>query len=193
MFGAIVPILYYSPSIINQIAIYNNKGLVVSQTVTKNTSRANSIKALIDKLFIPVGSETTFDNKKTNETQTNTQYDELFRAIQAVREAQKDSSCICEITQINENKLDTFILVDGEFKITTIKSKLDESMFITVESEFGEYKLKGETSINYWTSKSLLNHLVTYGKLTASAIVFPLSISESEKTIEAKFVCIFVT
>lgn len=190
MFGSVVPILYYTPSIINQIAINNDNGLLVSKETALRTNRSASIKALIEKLFIPIKTEAAGNVEKEQEIQTSTQYDELYRAIQTVKKAQEESLRICEITQINETNLDTFILIDGDFAISTTKSSFDESIYISVESTFGEYTVKGATSPSNWTSPSLTNQLIMHGRLTASAIVFPLSISE--KTIEAKIVCIFV-
>ena len=190
MFSSVVPILYYSPSIINQIAINNDNGLVVSKETTLKTNRSASIKVLIDKLFIPIGTEAKGKIDNEQETQTNTQFDELSRAIQAVKQSQEESVRVCEITQIDESNLDTFILIDGEFAICATKSRLDESMLIAIECKFGKYTVKGVTSPGNWTSPSLTNQLIKAGRLTASAIVFPLSISG--KTIEAKFVCIFV-
>lgn len=190
MFSSVVPVLYYSPAIINQITINNDNGLVVSKQTTLRTNRSASIKALLDNLFIPIKTEAAGNIEKEQEIQTSTQYDELSRAIQTVKKAQEESLQICEITQINESDLDTFILIDGDFILSTTKSRFDESIYIEVECTFGEYTVKGVTSPSNWTSPSLTNQLIMHGRLTASAIVFPLSISE--KTIEAKFVCIFV-
>lgn len=190
MFFALAPVLYFAPSIINQVAIYNDDGLVVSQATNNKTKRSLSIKALIDKLFIPIGTEAATNYEKEKETQVTTQYDELSRAIQAVKKVQEETICVSGIPQISESDLNALTLVDGEFTLITKKSELDEKIYILVECGFGDYTIKGLTSVENWTSKSLINQLIIHGKLTASALVFPLSITK--KTIEAKFACIFV-
>lgn len=185
MFRSIVPVLYFSPSIINQIAINNDDGLVVSKSSINKTNLSVSIKALIDKIFIPFSAEGSSEYEKSKETQTTKQYDDLFRAIQAVKQAQKEAAL-----QVEDSSINAISFVDGIFKLSTKKSVFDDSLLISVECGFGEYMIQGITSIDNWTSKSLINQLLMHGEVTASAIVVPLSIKE--KTIQAKIACIFI-
>ena len=188
MFTSIVPVLYFSPSIINQIAISNDDGLVVSESSVNKTNLSASIKALIDRIFIPFSAEGASEYEKSKETQINKQYDDLFRAIQAVKQAQKE--VLKNKLQIGDSSIDAISFVDGTFKLGTKKSVIDDSLLISVECDFGEYTIQGITSVDNWTSKSLINQLLMHGEVTASAIVFPLSIKG--KIIQAKIACIFI-
>ena len=188
MFTSTVPVLYFSPSIINQIAINNDDGLVVSKSSVNKTNLSVSIKALINKIFIPFSTEGTSEYEKSKETQINKQYDDLFRAIQIVKQAQKEA--LNNELQIEDNYVDAISFVDGIFKLSTKKSVIDNTLLISVECGFGKYTIQGITSIDNWTSKSLINQLLMHGEVTASAIVFPLSIKE--KIIQAKIACIFI-
>ncbi|NBI10911.1 hypothetical protein D1641_12950 [Colidextribacter sp. OB.20] len=188
MFTSIVPVLYFSPSIINQIAINNDDGLVVSKSSANKTNLSVSIKALIDKIFIPFSAEGASEYEKSKETQIIKQYDDLFRAIQTVKQVQEEA--LNGELQAEDNSIGAISFVDGIFKLNTKKSIIDNSFLISVECEFGEYTIQGITSINNWTSMSLINQLLMHGEVTASAIVFPLSIKE--KKIQAKIACIFI-
>lgn len=190
MFKSITPILYYSPSIINQIQISYDKGLVITESTTHQTRLTNYIKILINKLFIPfIGAETATQYDKSKAKQINKQFDDLSRAVMTVKDAQKE---ILESVSIFDNNcsIDNMVYIEGVFKLQVKKSVIDDSFFVSIECPFGEYIIKGVTSIENWISKSLINHLLMCGEVDASAIVFPLSIKE--KTIQAKIVCIFI-
>lgn len=188
MFKFIVPVLYFSPSIINQIAINNDDGLIISKASTQKTNLSVSIKALINKMFIPLNAEAASEYEKSKETQISKQYDDLSRAIQTVKQAQKE--ILNSEFRIEDSSFETISFVDGIFRLQTQKSVIDNSMFVSVECDFGEYTIQGNTSIDNWTSKSLINQLLLHGEVDASAIVFPLSIKD--KIIQVKIACIFI-
>lgn len=189
MFKTTTPVLYFSPSVINQIQINNDDGLVMTKSSTNKTGLNSSIKVLIDKLFVPlINAEASIESEKSKEIQISKQYDDLSRAVKTVKEAQKEM--LTQKFTIDNNSIDTITFVDGVFKIKTQKSKLDDSFLISVTCPFGDYSVYGLTSIDNWISKSLINQLLLHGEVTASAIVFPLSVKE--KTIQVKIACIFI-
>lgn len=189
MLQATTPILYYSPSIINQIQISNDNGLITTESIVNQTKLSNSIKFLISKLFIPIiGAETEVDFESSKGKEINKQYDDLCRAVQTVKDAQKELS----VSDFNlaSARIDSLTFVDGVFKLQIKKSMIDDSFFVSVSCPFEEYIINGLTSIDNWVSESLINQLLMVGEVNASAIVFPLSIKE--KVIEVKIVCIFI-
>ena len=188
MFTSIVPVLYFSPSIINQIAISNDDGLIISKDSVQKTNLSVSVKALIDKIFIPFSTEASSEYGKSKETQISKQYDDLSRAIQTVKQAQKKA--LNSEFRIEDSSFEAISFVDGIFKLKTQRSVIDDSLFVSIECDFGEYTIRGLTSIDNWTSKSLINQLLFNGEVNASAIVFPLSIED--KVIQVKIACIFI-
>ena len=188
MYSSVVPVLYYSPSLINQISIFNDGGTVISSSESKKSSHSLSAKAIIDKLFIPIKAEGTFENGNSKEKQVTKEYSDLSRAIDVVKEAQKEA-LNSRLLSINDS-IDTIAYVDGVFKLSTKKSSTDDSILILVEGKFGDYTIEGQTSVDNWASKSLINHLLLCGDVCASAIVFHLLIKE--KKIQVKYVCIFL-
>lgn len=189
MFKSTTPVLYFSPSIINQIQISNDDGLVITKSSINKSGLTSSVKVLFNKLFIPlVTAETSAEYEKSKELQISTQYDNLSRAVKTVKEAQEE--LLAQNSILDENSIDTILFIEGVFNLQTQKSKLDDCFLISVTCPFGDYTVHGLTSVDNWTSKSLINQLLMHGEVTASAIVFPLSIKE--KKIEVKIACIFI-
>lgn len=188
MFESMAFVLYFAPSIINQIQLCNDDGLIVSRSKSENCSFIASLKLLIDKLFIPIGSELSTEYTRVRETQINEQYDDLSRAVKTVKEAQRE--LIGPEFKIDSDCIDVVSYVEGIFKITTQRSFIDNSLLICVRCPFGEYTICGITSLDKWVSKSLINQLIMHGEVAASAIVIPLSVKD--KVIQVKIACIFV-
>lgn len=187
MLEAIAPVLYFAPSIINQIQISNDDGLMVSKSNLKKFNLTTSLKILIDKLFVPIGSEVSVEGKTSKESKIRKQYDDLSRAVKTVKEAQKeffDSELDMEI-----DTLGVWAYVEGTFKLSTLKAMIDNTLLVSVICTFGEYTICGVTSIDNWASKSLINQLLMHGEVTGAAIVVPLSVKD--KKIQAKIACIF--
>lgn len=188
MFESIAPVLYFAPSIINQIQLSNDEGLIVAKSKSKKSSFTASLKLLIDKLFIPIGSELSAEYTGERETQISEQYDDLSRVVKTVKEAQRE--LFASEFKIDSDSIGVLSYVEGIFKITTQRSVIDKSLLICVRCPFGEYTICGITSLDKWVSKSLINQLLMQGEVAASAIVFPLSVKD--KVIQVKIACIFV-
>lgn len=186
MFKVTAPVLYFSPKIINQIQINNDGGLVTSRTNIERTNLKASIKVLVDTLFVPlIGGEGNNEYGRTKEMQIDKQYDDLSRAVKTIREAQNERMLWESGHNISN---DTLIYVEGIFKLQKIM--INKEFFVSITFPFGEYTVQGLTSIENWVAKSLIHQLLMHGEVTASAIVFPLSITG--KNIQAKIVCIFI-
>ena len=188
MFTSVVPVLYYSPSLINQIAIFRDGGMVVSSTSADKSTHSLSMKAILEKVFIPVKAEGTAEIERSKETQVSREYNELSRAIEIVKEAQKEA--LNGKPQTKGGVIDTIAYVDGVFKLSTRNAVIDDSILIHVEGKFGKYKIEGQTSVENWASNSMINQLLMAREVNASALVIPLFVKE--KTIQVKYVCIFM-
>ena len=187
MLEAIVPVLYFAPSIINQIQISNDDGLMVSKSNLKKFNLTTSLKILIGKLFVPIGSETSVEGTTSKESEIRKQYDDLSRAVKTVKEAQKEF--FDSELDMERDTLGVWVYVEGTFKLSTLKAMIDNTLLVSVICTFGEHTICGVTSIDNWASKSLINQLLMHGEVTGAAIVVPLSVKD--KTIQAKIACIF--
>ena len=154
MLEAIAPVLYFAPSIINQIQISNDNGLMVSNSNLKKFSLTASLKILIDKLFVPIGSEMSVEGATSKEIQISKQYDDLSRAVKTVKEAQKEF--LDSEFNMERDTLGVWSYVEGTFKISTLRSMTDNTLLVSVNCRFGEYTIFGVTSIDNWASKSLI-------------------------------------
>lgn len=191
MLKNVVPILYYSPSIIDQIVADSRGKFVVSETKTQTSNKKINIKAVLEKLWEPVSAEAQGEYGNSKQTVINSTYTDLSRAIDAVRRAQEQNRLIAsgKLPEIG-NIPNMFTLLEGDFKIKPVKSPVDGKYYVDIVHESDGLQIHGWTSMENWTAVSTVSQLLASGKLNAAALIFPLSINQNK--IEAKFACIFI-
>lgn len=189
MYESLVPILYYSPAITNQIQISTDEGIISSKTNTQKASGKVTIKAILDKLFIPVSAEISADGELAKETQTTRQFDDLTRAIKTVKEAQSETSVNKKKSKSCLILLNGVLYFEGDLLISTQKSMTDKSMMISITSKVGSKSIQGLTSIDNWVSNSLINNILRIGSIYASVIAIPLSTANDLITVQ--IACVF--
>lgn len=191
MFENIVPILYYSPATIDQITAGVQGEILLTETQTRRSDMELSLKTVFKKMWIVKSSEAKGEYGRTKEKTFNSAYNELSRAIATVKEIQRENRLLLQGRVPNIAELpNAFSLFQGQFNIKLIRAKIDDSYMVEVEHESDGLQIHGITSIDNWTSKSLINQLLVTENVNASALVYPLSIQG--KRIEVKFACIFV-
>lgn len=191
MLRNIVPILYFSPSIIEQIVADSQGRLLVSETQTKSSNKKINIKAVLEKLWEPVKAEAQGEYGDSKQTVVNSTYTDLSRAIDAVRQAQEQNRLIAsgKLPEIGDIP-NMFTLLEGDFSIKPVKSPVDGKYYVNIVHKSDGLQIHGLTSMENWTERSTINQLLASGKLNAAALIFPLSINQNK--IEAKFACIFI-
>lgn len=182
----IIPILYYSPAIMNQIFSILNNGIISSETQFKKNTFGAKLNFIVEVLFSSTKGEANFNTEHSRENTIIKNHDDFTRAIDSMSKIKKLK---LDNFSTSDNSMDSIFLLNGNFSIQQKRSLINKETFIMLQHNEDELIVRSTTSIKNWISDSLLNQVLFSGNLNATAIVIPLSISEN--VVDVKIACLF--
>lgn len=182
----IIPILYYSPMVMNQIFAVLNNGIIDTETQSKKNTVGVKLSAVVETIIKSIKGEVDLSADHSKEKTIIKNHDDFTRAIDTISKVKKLK---LQNFLSSLESTESIFLLNGEFEMQRKQSILNKETRIILQHNEDDLIIRGVTSIQNWISVSLLDQILFSGKVNAGAIVIPLSMTDN--IIDVKLACLF--